>query len=197
MTERELELRERLLTFTDSVDTMHSFASVTHPAVNQYALDGVGWQIEDMHIGHVEMAYLIAKAQNYLGLTAWMEYYYEQTMPMPLGEAFRVNGADFGGRPSLRDFNVRQMATSSEALGYISNIDEKTMAQAQAQAQAQAMGQKQVIASASTDVSVASTSAVVQEAGKAVANVEQLGRNFIHQMRIVSGHKKRMPNRKR
>ena len=200
MTDRELELRDQLLTFTDSVDTMHSFASVTHPGVNQYALDGVAWQIEDMLIGHVEMAYLIAKAQNYTGLRAWMEHYYEQTMPTPLGEHFRVNGAagaEYGDGPSLPGLNAKQNATSSMALEYISKISEKAKAQSQSQPQSQTKGRKQATTGAPKGANAASTSAVVQQAEKAVADVEQLGRNFIQQMQIVSGRKKRLPKRKR
>jgi hypothetical protein len=85
MTAREISLRDQLLSFTDSVDTMHTFASVSHhpaAASNQHALDGVAWQVEDMLIGHIEMAYLIAKAQGYTGLENWMEYYYAQTTPL-------------------------------------------------------------------------------------------------------------------
>jgi len=130
-------------------------------------------------------------------LKAWMEYYYEQTMPTPLGESYKVNGGDHAAGPSLPDLKASQKAASSKALEYISKISEKAKAQSLAQAQAQAKGKKQVPASASGSMSVASTSAVVQQAEKAVADVEALGRNFIQQMQIVSGHKKRMPNRKR
>ena len=90
MTARELEIRDQLLKFTDSVDSMHSVQDGETLQVAKSALDGVAWQIEDMLIGHVEMVYLIAKAQGYGGLKAWIEYYYKNTMPVPLDDKFTV-----------------------------------------------------------------------------------------------------------
>jgi hypothetical protein len=96
MTEREVELRDQLLKFTDSVDAMHGSAKITDPNIDQAAFDGLAWQIEGMLIGHVEMAYLIARAQNYEGLKGWIEYYYSNTMPTPLNDDFTVSGRTGG-----------------------------------------------------------------------------------------------------
>ncbi|OCT53568.1 hypothetical protein CLCR_09450 [Cladophialophora carrionii] len=226
MSDRELELRKQLLAFTDCVDKMHSIANLQQPGLkfNQHVLDGVAWQIEDTLIGHVQLALLIAKAQEYHGLKAWIEYYYKNTMPTPLDESFNVSGVGSSGAGAGMTDSERQ-AKAAMALEYIAKVTEKARSQTPGQAQMGTQTQTQTTqvqtqpptgkqkqpaaraspaagtpASATASASAAtstSTSAVVQQAEQAVADVEQLGRNFIQQMQIVSGRKKRMPRRKR
>ncbi|EXJ72551.1 uncharacterized protein A1O5_03697 [Cladophialophora psammophila CBS 110553] len=189
MTERELEIRDQLLTFSDSVDMMHSFASVMHHGVSDLALDGVAWQIEDMLIGHVEMAWIIAKAQGYTGLQTWMEYYYAQTMPTPLGENFKVNGSgDYGNDGSLVDASARKKTIAFDIIS--------KMGGAKGKPQSHIIGSTQTAAANSAAVSATPAPSVVQQAEQAVADMERLGRNFLSQMEIVSNRRKRMPKRK-
>jgi hypothetical protein len=200
MSDRELELRKQLLAFTDCVDKMHSIANFQQPALkfNQHVLDGVAWQIEDTLIGHVEMALLIAKAQEYHGLKAWIEYYYKNTMLTPLEESFSVNGGGSSSTGAGMTDSERQ-AKAAMTLEYIAKVTENAR-RAQKQTQSPAGKQKQPAARASPAVGTSSStsnSAVVQQAEQVVADVENLGRNFIQQMQIVSGRKKRIPRRKR
>jgi hypothetical protein len=200
MSDRELELRKQLLAFTDCVDKMHSIANFQQPALkfNQHVLDGVAWQIEDTLIGHVEMALLIAKAQEYHGLKAWIEYYYKNTMLTPLEESFSVNGGGSSSTGAGMTDSERQ-AKAAMTLEYIAKVTENAR-RAQKQTQSPAGKQKQPAARASPAVGTSSSTsnaAVVQQAEQVVADVENLGRNFIQQMQIVSGRKKRIPRRKR
>ncbi|KIX92619.1 uncharacterized protein Z520_11648 [Fonsecaea multimorphosa CBS 102226] len=190
MTDRELEIRDQLLTFSDSVDMMHSFASVMHHGVNDLALDGVAWQIEDMLIGHVEMAWIIAKAQGYNGLQTWMEYYYAQTMPTPLGENFKVNGSgDYGNDASLADANARKKTIAFDIISKMGGAKGKPQAQITGNTLAEPAN------SAAANAATPAPSAV-QQAEQAVADMERLGRNFLSQMQVVSNRRKRMPKRK-
>ncbi|KAH0843951.1 hypothetical protein FOPE_08443 [Fonsecaea pedrosoi] len=201
MTERELEIRDQLLTFSDSVDMMHSFASVIHHGANDLALDGVAWQIEDMLIGHVEMAWIIAKAQGYSGLQTWMEYYYAQTMPTPLGENFKVNGTgDYGHDGSLADAYARKKTIAFDIISKMGGGGAKGKPQSQTPG-------SMLTAAAGNPATAAANAApppppppsnpsALQQAEQAVADMERLGRNFISQMQIVSNRRKRMPKRK-
>ena len=87
MTAREKVIRDQLLKFSESVDKFHVTKEEGAPVqVDTSLLDGVAWRMEEMLVEHVKMAYLIAKAQGYNGLKAWIESYYKDTMPEPLGE---------------------------------------------------------------------------------------------------------------
>ncbi|OAP65233.1 hypothetical protein AYL99_01205 [Fonsecaea erecta] len=197
MTDREVEIRDRLLTFSDSVDMMHSFASVMHHGVNDLALDGVAWQIEDMLIGHVEMAWIIAKAQGYSALQTWMEYYYAQTMPTPLGENFKVNGSgDYGTDGSLADANARKKSIAFDIISKMGAAKGKPQSQITGPTPAGTAGAAGSANSVVTNAAAPPDPFPVQQAGQAAADIERLGRNFLSQMQVVSNRRKRMPKRK-
>ncbi|KAJ9607193.1 hypothetical protein H2200_008265 [Cladophialophora chaetospira] len=182
MTTRELELRNQLLKFTNSVDSLQSFASVPQPAVQvkHTALEGVTWQVEDMLIGHVEMAYLIAKQQNYHGLKEWMEYYYKNTMPTPLDDNFKVKGGKAGVGGSIFGASSASEAAKLEV-----------QAQKAREKNTERLRQLEQFTESLSPASASGSAAVVEPAESAVGVMEQLGRNF-SQQRETKIHKKRV-----
>lgn len=193
MNDREIELKEQLLTFTDSVDAMHTFASVTRPGINKFALDGVAWQVETMLTAHVDMAYQIAKTQGYKSLMSWIEYYYERATPMAINDQFKASAGDFASMDS---------ATKAKALDYLNKLSGKTRRKTGAQGPSDKVHKTTVTIvpakgqASGNSMSASGTSSVMRHAERAVAGVERLGREFIKEMETNSSRRQRVAARR-
>lgn len=110
MTERELFIRNQLLTFVDSVDHVHKFASYIGPLLRRSPLEGVVLQVDDMLNGHVVMAWAIAEAQGYTALQNWMddyfgEYFGSRRLSLNGGAQGTSNGAKLPSISTLQKQN--------------------------------------------------------------------------------------------
>lgn len=76
MSHREIVIRDQLLKVVDGVINLDKDVADITGFTLRDALNGVSKQLQEMAIGHIEMAWIVAKAQGYKGLQVWLAAHY-------------------------------------------------------------------------------------------------------------------------
>jgi hypothetical protein len=167
MSERELEIKNKLATFVSGMFRLDRagspFYGLTHNGGTQ---NKVSRQLRTIADGHIEMAWIIAKARGYLGLQAWLGSKYPGTRP----ESAKLAGpGPSGARPN---------GEKGDTIKKVQPIS---------------LGKGMQPATAAT----AATAGPSEHQVQPLANEgERLGREFLQRMEIVSEPRRRLPKRK-
>lgn len=73
LSEREAKIANQLVKFVDGVFKLDETGAGIAGITRRDALAGISEQLREMASGHIEMAWIIAQAQGYHGLLAWIE----------------------------------------------------------------------------------------------------------------------------